>query len=198
MKKISAIVLAGGKSKRFGSNKRDIVINGQTLLEGAVRKLRKISQDIVIVLSPNETLSNFQEFVVYDEVEGEGPLMGIYTGLKSTKNEKSMVMPVDTPFVSVEFLEYLVELSNNYDAVLPLWNEGLEPLIGVYNKSIISDLESWKESGNKMAPHLFLDSLSKQRINFINESDIKKFGNSEKLFFNINTPEDLKKAQSLI
>jgi len=198
MKEISAILLAGGKSKRFGSSKRDIVINGQTLLEGAVRKLRKIFQDIVIVLSPNETLSSFQKLVVYDEAEGEGPLMGIYTGLKSIKNEKSMVMPVDTPFVSVEFVEYLVECSNDFDAVIPLWNKGLEPLVGVYSQAVIDDLQNWKESGNKMAPHLFLGSLSKQRINFIYESDIRKFGNPEKLFLNINTPEDLKKAQSLI
>jgi len=198
MKEISAILLAGGKSKRFGSNKRDIVFSSETLIASAIKKLNQIAEDIIIVLSPDDNSFNYQEKVVFDQISDKGPLIGIYSGLKNIRNEKSIVIPIDTPFISIEFLQYLVESSNDFDAVIPLWNNCLEPLIGIYSMSIINDLENWIHSGNKMAPHLFLESLNKPRINFINESNIRKFGNPEKLFLNINTTEDLNKAQSLI
>lgn len=195
MRNISSILLAGGKSRRFGSDKKNAVFDKDTLLNSSVKKLESISDELIIVFSPASRALNRRRNVVYDLIPDKGPLIGIYTGLKNIRHEKALIVPIDTPFLTTGFLNYLIDRSKNYDAVIPIRNKGLEPLIGVYDKSLIKDIDEWLKSGRKMVTHLFLGSLNKNRINFIEEDDVKKFGDPEKLFLNINRMEDMNKAR---
>lgn len=196
MKNFSAILLAGGSSKRMGYDKRLAGLRGETLLESSANKLKELTGDVIVVTARRDNTANTINNVkiIHDLESGRGPLMGIYSGLKACKNKSAVVIPVDTPFVTSGFLKHMAERSSGFDLTVPRWKRGIEPLVAVYSKTLVKVLKSWLDSGNKPAPHLLTQKLEKGNINFIEEDEIQKFGDPEFLFHNINTEDDISVA----
>lgn len=190
----SGIVLAGGKSGRMGVDKRRVMFSGVSLLELSVNRLRSITDEIIVVTRAEENLDIQGVRFVSDVEKNRGPLIGLFSGLSEMNNSYALVTPVDTPLISTEFLNYLKEKAPGYDIAVPRWKRGIEPLVAVYSKNVIPAMEEWIRDEKKPAPHLFVEGTN-LRVRFIEEDEILKFGNPEILFFNINTEEDLRKAE---
>jgi Molybdopterin-guanine dinucleotide biosynthesis protein A len=193
----SGIVLAGGKSKRMGTDKRYVLLSGKSLLEISVDRLKGITDEILVVMGEKENLEVRDVRFVLDVEKNRGPMIGLFSGLCEMKNFYGLVTPVDNPLISNEFLSYLKEKAVGYDLVIPSWKRGIEPLIAVYSKNAIPVMKQWIRKEKKLAPHLFIQELN-LKVRFIEEEEIAEFGNPEILFFNINTEEDLRKAESLV
>ncbi|MGH7884089.1 MAG: molybdenum cofactor guanylyltransferase [Thermodesulfobacteriota bacterium] len=194
----SGIVLAGGTSKRMERDKRLLVFNNQTLLERSVKRLQKITTKVVVVLAKEDKFDMNDVVFTHDSESGKGPLMGIYSGLLKIKTENAVVMPVDTPFIRISFLKYLMKNASDYDIVVPRWSRGIEPLAAIYSKNMIQIIREYIESGKKTAPHLLINELNRKKVRFIEEDEIRKFGNPEILFYNINTQDDLDNANKIL
>lgn len=192
----SGIVLAGGKSKRMGSDKRFIRLFGKTLLDISIERLRRVTEEVLVVLGDREELSLKDVRFVFDMERGKGPMIGLLSGLQEMKGQYGVVTSVDTPLVTVDFLGYLKEMACGFDAVIPRWSRGLEPLIAVYSKGVVPVIRDWVYEGKSLSLYLFIER-GNFRIRFLEEEEIKRFGDPEVLFFNVNTREDLARLKTL-
>lgn len=181
---ITGIILAGGKSKRMGTDKALLEVEGISLLEGMINKLKPLCSEIII--SSNHKSHAKYGFPVYeDEVSDCGPIGGLYTCLAKSKTDWNLVVSVDSAYIEPEFLRFLVDNAADSDAVIPLWERGKEPLIALYKRSCITVLNQMINDRNYKMHNLF----QLLKIKYVGADEwVKKY---PKLFYNLNRPEDL-------
>ena len=121
----TAIVLAGGQSTRLGRDKAAVEVNGVALLDGVVRVLHHITDDILIVEAPSQLRPNLPTRVsvrrIHDERVGVGPLGGLHAGLGASRPGHAWVVACDIPFPHAGLLTRMMLLADGYDAVVPMW-----------------------------------------------------------------------------
>lgn len=186
---LSGFVLAGGRSKRMGSNKALLPLAGHRLVDRAVELLEPHVAETFVVGSP-KTFPAFHVPVIPDEVQQAGPLGGILTGLRHAQNERSLVLGVDLPFLTGEILERILALVDESDLLIPKIGEKFEPLCAVYAKSCITHIEGMLMAGRKsihdLMPRIQVHTLSPQDLGGLEGTDP---------FFNINTRGDFEAAK---
>jgi molybdopterin-guanine dinucleotide biosynthesis protein A len=191
-KKITGIILCGGKSRRMGNNKAFLKLNGKYIVSHVFEVLSALCKEIIISTNTKE-LAFLKGDLVADEFQNIGPIAGIYSALKHSKTEKNIILSCDTPFINTDILEYLLKNSENFDVVLPVFEDFLQPLTGIFNKTIIPIIENEITKGNYIPPRIFeKTNLNKLKI----DKNIK--GWHKHLFFNVNSPEDYEKAKLII
>lgn len=140
--KYTAIILAGGKSSRMGTQKALLNIHGNSLIENTVNSLKPYFSEIIISANCPQSFVFLGLPIVEDEIKDQGPLMGIYSSLKSSSNEINFVIASDIPIINVNFIKKLLLFSKDFDAVVPANNDKLEPLYAVYSKRVIPVIET--------------------------------------------------------
>jgi len=186
--KITGIILAGGKSSRFGGDKAFTTFKGKPLICYGLEVLGKVCSDIIIS-SNNDQYDHLGYTVVQDEIKGIGPMGGICASLKYSSTPNNLVISCDTPFINQKLINYIVKnIANNQLVVPKTEDEFIEPLCAYYHRDLWIVMEELIHQGNyklnnlvKLVPTLKL-SISK---------DLEFY--HSKLFYNINYPDDLKK-----
>lgn len=195
---VSGILLAGGKSKRMGIDKRFARYKGKSLLEISIERLKRVADEVMLVTAGADDIEVDDVISVTDRTDGIGPLMGIYSGLSEMGNDRGVVNPVDTPNVTHEFLLTMIEISEGYDVVMPRWRNKLEPLVAVYSRNVLPVVDRLIEDKLKSAPHRLAEKGNGLRVRIMDESELLKFGDPEFLFRNINTLNDLRSTGSQV
>ncbi len=181
--KIAGIVLAGGMSRRMGTDKAFLKVGTQTFLEKAVSSLTELTSEVFISGSRSD-VADFDAIVVPDVFPGKGPLAGIFSVMKQADYSYYFVLPVDLPLVSKDLIKFLISRhSEDYDITVPVFKNKLHPLLGVFSNSIKEVLLQCLEE-DKLKVKDLLDSVS------TNYADVS-FRFSEQEFANINTPDEL-------
>ncbi len=182
------LVLAGGRSSRFGSDKRHAVLGGKTLLEIAVDKLRAICSGTVMIAAGSrvdEIAAPKGVVVIPDAVQGAGPLGGILSGLLRTRTG-ILVLACDLPWVRQSTLRALARKGQATNKTVAVRSpRGWEPLVAYYPASVAPVVSARIKAG-ALAAHKLLDSLGAQPLAC---SDADEMGN-------VNRPGDLKPASS--
>lgn len=203
---ISGFVLAGGKSTRMGRDKAAISLNGRTLLEHALRTLREVCGD-VLILGSRELYGDYGVEVVEDIYPGCGPLGGIHAGLSQTRARFNLITAVDTPFLSVEFLAFIVDHAVASGAVVTTPEIGgyRQPLCSVYSRDFLPIAEqaltvkpSQTEGSaptSKSADYKIVPLFPADCTCVITEAEMRKFAFTTEMFDNLNTPEDVERAR---
>ncbi len=190
---ITGVILAGGKSSRFGQNKAFIKIGGKRLIERQIDLLTGICREIIIVCKNTLEFSDLTCSVVRDIVDYPSPLSGIYTGLKVAIYERSFVLACDMPFVNRGLVEYMISFAPDFDVVVPRPSGDYEPLHAVYSKDCIPFIEEMFASKN----FRIFDFYNKVRLKEITENEIKRFDPEMLSFTNVNTREELEKIKEI-
>jgi molybdopterin-guanine dinucleotide biosynthesis protein A len=155
-KALTLAVLAGGRSRRMGRDKAFLPLGSATLLEETVRPLEGLFGEVLIVISPGQSVPPLAWRTVSDEEAGEGPLRGILTGLRNARNDACFVLACDTPGLSPRVVEKIFAASSGADIAVAVTNRGFkEPLLGVYKKSVIPEIESLLKGGERSILPLF-------------------------------------------
>jgi len=184
--KITGILLAGGMSRRMGTEKGHLKIGNRLLYEYPLRVLERIC-DEVLVSTCNDSAFIIKHQMVCDEVKGIGPLGGIYSCLRLSSNALNLVVSYDMPLVNESLFRLLISERGTYDVVLPAMHEGRpEPLCGLYNKRI-TDVLTKMIARNDLAVNHLLTQCRSKILPVTKEMDCW----SPDLFLNINTQEDL-------
>ena len=126
--KITAAILAGGKSQRMGTNKAFLPLNGEPIISSTITILRKITSDLLIVTNHPDLYAEFQVTVVRDLQRGLGPMGAILTALSLTEHSHVLVTACDLPFLNLGILQKMTTVMDGSDVVVPRSNYGLEPL----------------------------------------------------------------------
>lgn len=183
--KITGIILAGGESKRMGTDKAKVLFNSKNLIEYPVNLLKN-KCDEILISSNNNNLLEYPYLKIKDAIVKKGPLSGIYSCLVKSTNSVNVVISCDMPLINSEFLDYLIENYNNEELIMPYYNSHFEPLIAIYSKSLIPKIE--KLFSEKDYSPLSLIPVCNFKELEINNS--LNFFNSN-LFKNINTLKDI-------
>lgn len=184
---MEAFVLAGGESKRFGSNKALFEIGGEPVVSMLCRRLSPLF-DRVRILARENILSVDPEFEVLADVRQEqSPLVGIYSGLKHLGEGKAFFVACDLPLVRQSLVKYLVLKSPGYDAVVPRTEKGLEPLCAVYDASCLGAIELALSSGDLKADSFLKDV----NVVTVGEETLKEHDPRMLSFWNVNSRADM-------
>ena len=193
---ILGVILAGGKSSRFGSNKADAHLGDKTLLEHTISKVEKNFLEVLIV-SNNESIKINKKnvFLVKDYIKGQlGPLIGILSAMKwieqnNKKYKWIATFPCDTPFFDDSIIEKLKNCSLSNDHLLFFLNSRKKRhnIFGLWSLKLIDILEEDIRSNNFRKVELWADKIGVQKIE-VNTEGFDKF-------LNINTLGDLEDAK---
>ncbi|HYQ59191.1 MAG TPA: molybdenum cofactor guanylyltransferase, partial [Draconibacterium sp.] len=154
------------------------------LLERAINLCKPLSSEVLI--SSNHTSHTIFGYpVVEDEVKNCGPMGGIYSCLKRSTTKWNIVLSVDAVYVDQNFLDSLISLAGDFDAVVPTTSRGVEPLIALYNKSCIPVLKEKLDEGDFKMQN-FLEAV---QTNWFDAQQLLE--KNSRLFTNLNRPEDL-------
>ena len=192
--KAAAIILAGGKSSRMGTNKALLKINEKTNIERTADKLKLLFDDIILVTNQSEPYEFLGLRMVPDQYPGMGPLAGVHAGLTASDYDINFIVACDMPFVSGELSEVLVNNSLHYDAVIPVINGRQHPLFSVFKKQTAQVVEQQIKADQLRMKHL-LDHLD---VLYLTERELTAYSQVEltKVFFNMNHPEEYEEAKS--
>jgi molybdopterin-guanine dinucleotide biosynthesis protein A len=134
----TAIVLAGGASRRMGSNKALLPLRGRRMIEVVTDQLRPAFAEILVSTERAEALDFLDLTIIVDLEPGCGPIMGIYSSLLRSSHERTVVVACDTPYVDVAFLTSLARRMDGCDAVIPIDARGvLQPTFAAYGRSML-------------------------------------------------------------
>jgi molybdopterin-guanine dinucleotide biosynthesis protein A len=189
---VSAFILAGGKSTRMGADKAFALVSGRTLLARMLDAARSLTSSVYIV-GDRAKYAAFAP-VIEDVFLECGPLGGIHAALRSSSTDLNVVLAVDTPFVSLALLQFLVTRARNSPTSLVTVaraKDGLQPLCAVYRREFADTAEEGLRAGRYKIDPLF-DPASSQ---IIGEDELESAGFSPQIFRNLNTPDDLVQAQ---
>jgi molybdopterin-guanine dinucleotide biosynthesis protein A len=193
---VTSIILAGGKNLRLGRNKALEAINGTSLIERVVSRLRPLSDRILIVTSAGQAEMTFPDGteVVVDIEPDRGPLAGIYTGMLASSSSHIVAVACDMPFLNTELLKYMVEICSGYDAVVPRLDDGkVEPLHAVYSRNCIEEMRTQLEK-DVLKVHILLKSIN---VRYLDPDESRKIDPDLLSYFNINHQSDLDKAVAI-
>jgi molybdopterin-guanine dinucleotide biosynthesis protein A len=167
---LTGVLLVGGASTRFGSDKSLAVFAGETLAERAWRLLGDACDERIAVGKLEQELP-FP--VLADESDVRAPLAGIVTGLRAAQHDVAVVIPVDMPRLTVGALHDLAFACR--DAAVPPTG----PLPGAYAKRALPVLERALAAGN-----LRLRDV-------VAELDAATVALEQDVLVNVNTPFDV-------
>ena len=191
-------ILAGGTASRFGGTPKGLeLIGGDRILDRLIQPLRSATGDLPLLIAnaPDAAEWHPDLEVVGDAIRDCGSLGGLYTAL-TISEEPVLIVAWDMPFVPAEIIEALISHLEDHDACVPESggpNLGLEPLCAVYGPKCIEPVR--KQLVNEdFRISAFFDSIDMARLPL---DEVAKHGDPDTIFFNVNTPEDLTKAQEL-
>jgi molybdopterin-guanine dinucleotide biosynthesis protein A len=182
---LSGFVLAGGSSSRMGADKALLVFRGRTLLEHALQLAGALAGSCRIVGS-RQKYENYG-VVIEDVCPGHGPLAGIHAALRASTADFNLVLAVDTPLLSVDFVRHLSARAQDSGAVVIVPRTAdarLHPLCAIYRRSFADVAEQALREGRNKIDALF-------PLVPVEYVDPAAAGFDESMFVNLNTPEDL-------
>ena len=177
----SAAVLAGGRSTRMGQDKAALPLGGETLLSHQARKLLALGTDDLMISGWREPMPDTR--LIPDELPHRGPLGGIHACLKAARHDAVLFLSVDVPLVPPEALRALLQAHTGGATVLTAGDQR-EPLIAVYDRSVLPDAEALLRSDSS-AVRLLLERVPVREVTYSGDPSLLQ---------NCNTPAEYAEA----
>jgi molybdenum cofactor guanylyltransferase len=187
MELTSAVILAGGQSRRMGYDKALIDFQGRPILAHVIDTLRELSDDVIVVSNRVEAYTAFGARVVPDYDPPAGPLGGVAAGLAAMQCDRCLVVACDMPFLNLALLRYLIERSTAADAVVLRLDDDFEPLHAVYRRACLASIRQHLSIGDRRVISFYADV----RLTIIPEADWRRLDPDARSLANLNTPDDL-------
>lgn len=178
----TGFILAGGKSTRMGRDKALLDWNGRTLLDHMVDLISSAVDKVHVVGRAH----------LPDRLPGHGPLSGIATALETSETDTNLVVAVDLPLLSKEFLKYLRSQADLSHDLLIACKIGADfPLCLVIRKALAPEIRS-RLASHDLSIH---DLVENSPARVISESELRDAGFNPSQFRNINTEDDYRSAR---
>jgi molybdopterin-guanine dinucleotide biosynthesis protein A len=190
----SAAILAGGQARRFGGqDKSSLCVGGRSILAHQLAVLGQLTDDILVVGGRVDAGVPAGIRSVPDRVSHSGPLAGLDAALAAARDDRVIVVACDMPFITAQFLESLVALSESVDAVVPRTERGYHPLCAVYGRSCHQAVVRRLAERRLKMLELFEDL----KVHVVDRESVALFG-GERLLANVNTPDELRDLEAFV
>lgn len=196
--RILGVLLAGGKNRRYGSNKALETIGGTSLIARGLGALDAVCSKVVIVANEPDPYEHTGREIRPDVRPGTGVLGGILTALHWAQEcgyDGALVLACDMPFVAPLLLTELVRRAGRDGVSIAesAGPRGMEPLCAVYGVGCVPSIEQALDRGERAVVSFFAD-VPVCRLDRI---EVETFGNLERMFFNMNRPDERQLAEKL-
>jgi molybdopterin-guanine dinucleotide biosynthesis protein A len=195
----SAVILAGGSSRRMTMDKGLTLLHGEPLILHTKRRVAMVVDEIIIVTHTYKQQQTYQQIledtkIILDVSGKSSPILGAYTGLSNTRGTYTFMTGHDMPYIDPRVVEQLFDLANEHDAATPFWPNGyVEPLHSVYRSCISARQAQLLLDMGEMRLRMILKGLNDVMTLPIEE--IRKIDPELLTLSDINSPEDLVKAE---
>ncbi len=191
---VSAIVQAGGRSRRMGGvNKALLPVGGRSIIRRVTDTLRLVFSEVLLVTNNPDQFDFLGLPMVRDIKPGYGSLGGLYTGLSYCATPFAFLAACDMPFLREDVIRYLVDKAGTYDVIIPRLTDGVEPMHAIYSTTCLPALERLIEAGDLKIMHLFEEVTVLE----VPEEELIEFDPALTFVMNVNTPEDLRRAREI-
>lgn len=191
---VAGVILAGGKSSRFGSNKALALHQGSTLIQTITRRLAGLFPETLLTTNTPEEYGFLGWPMAGDIYPDCGPLAGIHAALRTVAQPRIFVCGCDMPLLNPTLIRFLCELEGDHDIVLPWLDEGPEPLYAVYSKNGLPIIEEQLAKKQYKIGMLY----EKLRIRKVTVEEILRIVPDLSTFQNINHQHDLARLASMV
>jgi len=190
---VQGFILVGGASSRMGEDKAQLMFGDLTAVELIGDALHGVTPSVTTVGWAQAKTASFQN--IPDLRRDWGPLAGIEAALRHAKSEHCLIVGCDFPFVTTKLFERLLQLTEDWDAIVPVQNDRRpQPLCAVYRVETCLDGTERALAADEHSPRALLDKVRTRYLPFIEISDM---AGAEHFFFNVNTPENYRRAQQI-
>lgn len=152
---VTGVILAGGESRRMGSDKSLLPIAGARFIDHVYRCLSSLFEEVLIVTNSTGLYADLPCRKVPDLYPGRGSLAGIHSGLRHAGQEKIFVAACDMPFLSADVVRRICQEKDTADIVVPRSAQGIEPLHALYARACLPAVEEAIGAGEKRIVSFF-------------------------------------------
>jgi len=185
----TALILAGGDSRRMGQDKAALVLEGKTLLERVTATMQQVFPKVVV--SVRQIRRGVDVPQVCDEQPGNGPLAGLITGLAQADTSWVFAVACDMPFVTQAVVEHLAVFRKGYQVVVPMVGGHPQPLAAFYATSTLEAMRASFSTGDRSMRRV----LDKFEVRYVSEAELQAADPQLRSFFDLDTPQDFQAAQ---
>ncbi|MBC8030435.1 MAG: molybdenum cofactor guanylyltransferase [Pyrinomonadaceae bacterium] len=195
MNSIAGFILAGGQSRRMGTDKWKLVLDGRSFVERVANEMAGVASPVTVVgnIAGNALVhpadaTQTSLTTVPDVYPGWGALGGVHAALANCQAEWALVVACDFPFVTRELFLRLASLRPNFEAVAPVQRDQIpQPLCALYRVEPCRDRAEQMIKSGERKPVALLQSVHTRWVSF---SEIEDLADAARFFDNINTPQD--------
>jgi molybdopterin-guanine dinucleotide biosynthesis protein A len=189
--RVIGAVLAGGASRRMGEPKALVELAGRPLVAHAVGAVADAGLEPIVVAKPDSPVPDLGVTILDEPPEPRHPLTGIVAALRYADTRPVVVIGCDMPLVPPALLGTLARLA---DPVAAVAIDGeIEPLLARYEPAVEPALMASLRSGTALRP-----AIEALHPRLITEGDLSAYGDPNRIALNVNSPEDLELARSLL
>ena len=191
----TAAILAGGQARRFnGCQKPLLPLGHQRIVDHLLDVLTTVVDNIFVVANDQKQYNKTCNVPIIQDIRANlGPIGGVYTALSHCTSSQLLIIAGDMPFLSGEFLRYLLKQGQRADIAIPLTADGYQPLCASYHHTCADIVGSHIEKHSLKITNLLSDITHYK----VSEDKIMEFDKTGRMFLNVNTPADYARALSL-
>ena len=188
---VVGFVVAGGHSRRMGRDKALLPWNGGTLLDHAITRLGAVCREVRVLSGHELRYAERGRPVHVDAVADGGPLAGLGTALSVAAPRAALLLGVDMPFVTEALLAHVRDALAGWDAAVPVFAAGAEPLCAAYAAACSAAVQAALASGERKMTSFW----PRVRVRVLTDADVARFGPAARLFRNLNDPSEYDAAR---
>jgi molybdopterin-guanine dinucleotide biosynthesis protein A len=191
IEKCTAIIMAGGDSRRMGQDKANLLLGERTLLQSVAATLQPLFAEVIVsVRQPRPEIDLPQ---VCDDPLHSGPLAGLSAALERVSTPWIFAVACDMPFITPGVIEYLALQRADYQAVVPMIAGHPQPLAAFYARSCLDEVRACLHGKGKHSFRALLDTL---RVCYVSENQMRELDPLLRSFFDLDTPQDVAQARN--
>jgi len=187
----TAIILAGGNSKRMGFDKQFISMGDMSITEYIIIALKPLFSNVILVTNKPQAYDMADVEIAEDLYRGYGPLGGIHAGLTKSQSQYNYIIACDMPYINKDYIQYmtkiLIDSEYKAEAVITKFGDWIEPFNAFYSKALIPKIEASIFMDKKKISGL----LNMSEVLYVEENIARSFSPDWSMFMNLNTEKDL-------
>lgn len=175
----------------MGTDKALLLLDGRPVIQWVVQKVASLCDEVILVVNEPDRYKFLGLPIVTDQTPYGGPLVGLYSGLRSTNKPWCLAVACDMPLVRPEILQWLLECRGPVDAVLPRTDGRLQPFPGLYSRSCIDAIGPLLTAGRYAAR----DLADVCQVTFVEEETLRRLDPDLISFRDLDTPSEFEEVQ---
>jgi molybdenum cofactor guanylyltransferase len=194
---VTGAIVAGGANERFGGEPKGLrTVGGTRIIDRVAAALRAVTRDVALIANAPDASEWLPGATVHRDNRSErGSVVGVFTALEAAANGIALVVAWDMPFVSADLLALLATRAQaGASAVIPDGPSGPEPFCAAYSAECLPRLGRAIAGGEFRMQNIVAAMSGAVRVS---AADVRRFGDPERLFFNVNSAADLERAERM-